>query len=305
MGDVIDVGKNVVPLSYSSISTFLDCRHKYYYKYIKGYSPREYKSSYVVGNFFSLGLYYLYTKKQKPITETMKLFEIEKQKLREKLSLSPAEEQNLNEQDVIIRGMLRAYKTKYKNFIKKTTHIGNEVTLKYKSTTGVNFMGRIDNLLINKGKKYIHEIKTSKYLDENYVKNIKNSLQVALYFTLYNELHEDKINGIVYDVIRKPSIRLKRKESKEEFLVRLSEYYADPTRTDVFYMEIIDKPMITSKKVYNLLDKVLDDIKRCKKEPDYYHNFNHCFVWNRCEYYDVCFFGENKLNLTKFDVRKK
>jgi len=296
---------NNIPLSYSSISTFLDCRHKYYYKYIKGYAPRAFNPNYVTGNFFSLGLYYLYTKKKNPILETMKLFELEKQKLRKKLVLSPIEEQSLNEQDIIIRSMLKAYKIKYKDFIKKTKHIGNEVTLVHTSSTGTKFTGRIDNLLINNHKTYIHEIKTSKYLDNNYIKNIKNSLQVALYFTIYNKLHKDKIDGIIYDVIKKPSIRLKQKESKEEFLIRLHEYYLDPTRPDMFYMEILKKPIIASKKINNLLDKVFNDVQSCKTESDYYHNFNHCFVWNRCEYYDVCFFGENKLNLSKFDIRRK
>lgn len=296
--------KNKIALSYSSIATFLSCRHKYFYKYIKGYTPRTFESKYIVGNFFSLGLFYFYTQKKDPIESVMKMFEIEKQNMRKKLILSPTDEQSLYEQDVIIRGMLEAYKIKYKEFIKTTKHGGNEVPLEHVSSNGVKFMGKLDNLLIRDGKKYIHEIKTSKYLDENYVKNIKNSLQIAIYYTLYNELHEDKIEGIIYDVTKKPSIRLKQNETKSDYLDRLNSYYFDKTKADLFYMEIIKKPLISSKKVFNLIDRILDDIKKCKTEEDYYHNFQQCFVWNRCEYYDVCFFGENKNNLAMFDIRQ-
>lgn len=295
-------------LSYSKITTFQNCRRKYYYSYVKGYESRILNINFVVGNFVHLGLRKLYSKEKNFLEETMKFFDVEKKRLRKEMALSVENEQSLNEQEVIIHGILRAYAEKYKKFISETKLIGSEEEIDLRHTTkkGSKIMGRLDNLLERKDGLYIHEVKTAKYVNEDYIRNIKNNLQISLYRYMYNQdpKYKKKIKGFIYDVIMKPSIRQKQKESKTEFMERLYQYYLNPQNPMTFYMEIMDQALITPAKALNVIDQVSRSIKDCETENDFYHNFNHCFIRSKCEFYSICMHGENQETMNMIKIRQ-
>lgn len=292
-------------LSYSKVSTFMNCRRMYYFTYVKGYQSKVLNKNYVVGNFVHLGLRNIYSKVSDGIQKTMKFFHVERKNFRKQMIISAEDEQKLNEQEIVIEGILEAYAKKYSKFIRETKHIGSEEEIKLSHTTsvGTKVIGRLDNLLERKGNLYIHEIKTASTVTPDYIRNIKNSFQITLYKAMYNNLYKKKIKGFIFDVIRKPSIRQKQKENKHEFLERLYQYYLNENDPMLFYMEIMDNSLISQDKAFNVLDNVAKDLKNCKTIDDYYHNYNYCFVFSRCQYYDMCMFGENNETLSKFSVR--
>jgi CO dehydrogenase/acetyl-CoA synthase alpha subunit len=164
----------------------------------------------------------------------------------------------------------------------------------------VKLVCKADNVLKLKNDLCLHEIKTSKYLTEDYVKNIKNDFQTHIYFHGYNLEHKPPIKKILYDVIKKPSIRKKKIETYSQFLKRLYEYYQNPNDSELFYMDEITRPLVSKDKLMNVLYHVADDILACKEEKDYYHNFKYCYVFHRCEFYELCMYGVNKLNMMNF-----
>lgn len=292
-------------LSYSKVSTWQNCRRKFYYAWLRRLTSRFYSSPHVVGRFAHAGIRKFYEKKTKdPIGLTMDEFQEEKKWMRDNLMMSPEDEQNLGEDEIIIEGMLAAYRYKYKDLIKSAKSLGNEeeLGLEYTTKYGIRITGKADHLLKIDGELFIHEVKTSKYINDDYVKNIQNSFQIATYRTIFNKSKTEKIKGIIYDVVRKPAIRLKKKETQPEFLSRLDSYYKNPDDPTLFYMEIIENPLIPASNVINIYNSVADEITQCEKVEDFYHNYGYCHVFQRCEFYDICHFGENALNMSKLRI---
>ncbi len=150
---------------------------------------------------------------------------------------------------------------------------------------------------------YVHEIKTTSFLTNDYVNRIQSSLQIHMYFYFYNLLYSDKpMKGIIYDILRKPLIRQKQKETRDEYLERLYLYYDNPQKqAESFYMETINKPLLSKDRIINMINHVIKQIENIKIIDDFYPNDTACWVGNyRCEYFDICHVGENKLSLFNF-----
>ena len=296
-----------IKLSFSAVSSFMDCRRKYWFSYVRFIELIAFMPQNIVGNCVHFGLFKLYSKDENAIRETLKMMENEKQKLRKKLELSPQQEQLLKEQEYAIKGMLKAYAIKYKRHIDKAKHIANELTLLYNVDKRTDLVIKMDNIKEVKKKRYVHEIKTAKTLTPDYVKNIKNDMQTAIYFHGHNRIvpKKDRLDGIIYDVIRKPSIRRKKKETPSQFMRRLSEYYTASNESELFYMETIEKPLLTDKRVFNTLEHVAEDIRECETEDDFYPNDRYCYVKSRCNFYDICHFGENAATMARYRPRQK
>ena len=294
-------------LSYSSIGMYLDCKRKYWWKYIRGIVPIKFNKAYLVGGVVHHGIFQLYAKNPNAIEETMQYFYDEVQVLREsKANMSADVEQSLVEQEYVIRGILGAYLQRYEDIIAATVHHENEHELTFSVTPDIKIIASLDNLLDSGDGKLVHEIKTTKSLTPEYVKNIQNSLQACMYFHGYNQEHpNDQLIGIMYDVIKKPSIRLKKSESYDAYLNRLLEYYEDPKNPDLFYMEIIKFPLLGKKRVYETVEGVGNEIITNKEDRSkYYCNDKFCYVYSRCEYYDICHYGENPSTLMNFKDRE-
>lgn len=296
-----------ISISFSAISTFMDCRRKYWWSYVKRYEPIVFAPQFITGNCVHFGLYQLYDKNPKAVRDTLKIFDNEKQKLRDKLSLDTKQESDLNQEEYMIRGMLEAYAHKYRNHIKKVKHITNELKLKYKIDRHTKLTIKMDNIVLLNNRRHVHEIKTTKTLTPDYVKNIKNDMQTAIYFHGHNRCmpKSERLRGIMYDVIRKPSIRKKKKESTQQFLKRLADYYDGPNENELFYMEVIERPLLTDDRVFDVIEHVVDDMRNCATEDDFYPNDRHCYVYKRCHFYDICHYGENAATRAKFRVREK
>lgn len=296
--------------SYSSIACFMDCRRKYYWSNIRNLEKIRYAPYFIVGNAIDLGVSLLYAKDKDYLKKVLKTYNKAKQELRGSMNLKIEQEQDLNEQQEIIIGMLGAYKEIHKDHIKKLKHEQKQ----YEAIVPVSNFAikiKVDNIIKNKKETFIHELKTTRTLTPDYVKNIKNDLQTAIYFHMYNKLNKDnKLAGIVYDVIQKPSIRQKQKETKEQFINRLKDWYKGPENVDKYYMETINTPLIDKNRIINILTKVNADIKKCLTLNDFYPNERFCYVYSKCEFYDICHEGEKPELMANFrqrdhDIKKK
>lgn len=290
-------------LSYSAVSTFQECRHKYYYSYVKKIEPIRLYFPFLIGNCVQFGVKLIFEKKD-PMKKTMDFFEEQKKSARKNLNLNAEQEQELAEQEIVVRAILKTYPIHYSKFIKDVQLIQNEKFISYTVDESVQMIGYIDNFILYKGKPYIHELKTAKSITPDYVKSIQTSLQVAAEFHVHNSSHKEKLAGIIYDVIKKPSIRLKKGEKEKAFMNRLHKYYVDSKGSEVFYMETIKYPIITAPKVFNIFQHVAKDVLACKQESDFYHNFKSCNNYGRCEFYDPCMFGENRTTMANYKPKE-
>lgn len=291
-------------ISYSGIGTFLDCELMYGWRYIKKLERIKFEPANIFGRVAHFGINQIYAGNKDVMKDTLKYFDKQKQEERGKLALTIESEEDLSEQEYIIRGLLPAYEKIYKKHIEKTKEHQAEYAFDFNFSKDVIMHCQIDNLIEQKKHLFLHELKTSKFLTSDYVQNIKNDLQTAIYFHAYNKVHKNKLHGILYDVIKKPSIRQKKKESKDQFIKRLYRYYID-SESELFYMEEINEPLLSEDRIFGTIKKVTDKILSYDmKMENFCPNDRFCYVYRRCDFYELCHKGENKETLANFRKRE-
>ena len=303
-------------VSVSSLQDFMTCRRLYYYKRIKKYEKIVYNLPFIVGRVVHVGLAALLRKSKDPKTgkpnaiEVMKAeFKKEKAIAMKKFRLDPAQIEKLTMQEYTTEGMLVAYEYKYQKMIQDMKYLGGEVEGALEFSDEVTFVIKMDNIVKVRAKKILHELKTSKTITPDYVKRIQTDVQTAIYFHFHNIIFENEpIEEVMYDVIRKPSIKQKKKETTLEFATRLKNWYDKPDdSSSAFHIERFKIPGISKEDVINTVDKVTQEMLQAKTKEDYYQDFDKChsYFGDVCPMYDLCHNGgETKENLLQFGIRQ-
>jgi len=296
-------------VSYSSMNSFRKCPRFYYWKHIRRLEKRIFKLPFIVGRIMHHGIQTLLLKPDKALTMIKQKYKEESQTARKEFLLSPVQEEDLAAQEFSVVGMLDAFRLQYSQFLKATKHVATERVLEYELNKNVVVVGKIDNILENRNVDWVWELKNLKSLDMERVNSIKTDPQSGLYFEVYNRLAKkkkwEKLHGILYQIIRKPSIRQKKNESRREFLVRLQEWYSSGEGGMKFHLERTKGSFISGEAVINTVDKVSQQMLACKDKDDYYQDFSRCISdWDRCAYYGLCH-GNEKEELKLLTIRKK
>ena len=309
-------------MSVSSVQDWMTCKRLYYYKRIKKYEKVLYNLPFIVGRVVHVGLAAVMAKSIDPKTKQLNAIELmtaefkkERKQAIAAFTLNPEQIEELDMQEFTTKGMLLAYRTKYSKMISDMTLMGSEVEGAIDIGNDVTFVIKLDNVVKIRAKKILHELKTTKHITPDYVKRIQTDLQTAVYFRFHNIIWEqDPIQEVMYDVIRKPSIRRKKgsknvpPETKLQFLERLQEWYKKPGDSDsVFHIERFKEPGITEDAVINTVVKVSEEMLRSKTKEDYYQDFDKChsYYGEKCPYYEICHEGgESAANLVLYTIRK-
>lgn len=294
-------------VSYSSMSGFRKCPRYYYWKHIRRLEKVVMKIPFITGRIMHNGIQTLFSKPDKAEAILKKSFKDEAQKARKQFpQMEIRDEEKLAEQAFTTVGMLRAFRVHYSKFLRATRHIRTEKELHYELNKRVTVVGKIDNILENQDANYIYELKNLKSLDMHRVEGIKTDPQSSLYHTVNNLIEtkkENKVDGIIYQIIRKPSIRQKKSESKGEFLRRLEGWYQSGEGGLKFHLERLKKPFIDGAHVLNTLKKVTENILSCKTKEDFFQDFNYCIhEWGKCQYYGLCH-GDEKKEIKLLTIR--
>jgi hypothetical protein len=98
------------------------------------------------------------------------------------------------------------------------------ITLRVPENTTFPLRGRIDEVLEIDGQMWIQENKTKSRIDVSFLQDtIPCNLQV-MFYALCSELKYSRpCKGVIYNVIRKPQLRQKVKESDKDFITRIGE----------------------------------------------------------------------------------
>lgn len=296
-------------VSFSSMSGFRKCPRYYFWKHVRRLEKPKLSVPFITGRIMHHGIQTLFSAPEKADSEIKKSFKSEAQKARKQFpEMEIRDEENLAQQQFTTVGMLKAFRSHYSRFLQKTKHVATEKELRYELSKKVVVVGKIDNILNNSGLNYIFELKNLKSLDMKRVESIKTDPQSSLYFTINNLIEkkkENKVDGIIYQVIRKPSIRQKQKESRGEFLRRLEDWYSSGEGGLKFHLERLKKPFISGEAVLNTLRKVTDLMLACKTKDDYYQDFNYCIhEWGQCQFYGLCH-GNEKAEMKLMQIRPK
>jgi len=302
-------------MSVSSVQDFITCPRLYYYKRIKKYNRILYNLPFIVGRVVHEGLAAVLAKKPNAIELMTAVYRKERKEAIQAFTLSPEQLEELDMQEFTTKGMLLAYQNKYSVMIKDTQLLKSELEGAVDLGNDVTFVIKLDNVMLIRKKKILHELKTTKQITPDYVRRIKTNLQIGVYFYFHNIIWPDnKIEEILYDIIRKPGIRRKKgskniaPETKLQFLERLQQWYKKPGGTDsVFHIERFKTPGISEEDIINTIIKVSENMLRSKVKEDYWQDYENCrsYYGDECPYIPLCFEGgETKENLVLYQIRK-
>lgn len=88
--------------------------------------------------------------------------------------------------------------------------------------------GKVDGVVRDKssGRLFILEHKTTSAISAEYVDRIMLDQQIAIYAEAISRCLKEAVCGAIYDILEKPSIRMKQGETDEEFEARRAELLA-------------------------------------------------------------------------------
>lgn len=293
-------------LSCSAISDWNTCQRMYYWRRIRKLKKIILNIPFLTGRLVHHGIFALLSKAKDPISEVTREFNRERNHLISSLPLDKKQEEEIVKQGAIVKGIIYGYARRYHKFIRDSRLISNEEPFHFREISGVVVVGKIDNVLENHKKDWLYELKTTKYLTAAYVQAINVNFQSSLYFHVRNTMKKGKkLAGVLFDVIRKPSIRQKKKESPKQFLARLEEWYNDSgDDEDKFHLERIHEPVLSANQIFTNIEGRAKEIKLRKEKEDYLQDFGSCYnrKYNgKCEFFDLCHAQSNK----EFDLALK
>lgn len=188
-----------------------------------------------------------------------------------------------------------AMATAYIKYIAPKFHVNSvECWVSYQLNEADSLFGRLDGIA-DDGHLVEHKT-TSQDIGEQYEYNLQWDEQILAYMLCTN------CRKIWYTVCRKPTIRLKKGESEEEFFQRMVDWYAEDTENKIRVLEVTR----TDEEVEAFKEQVAGLIPKIDGCDMFYPNCGWCNVWGRrCEYSSICLNYDPKQEYAEFERRDR
>jgi len=182
----------------------------------------------------------------------------------------------------LVSNMLNGYRNYYMN--EEIKVLETEQVIKTNITNDIWFAGRLDMIAEIDNNKWLFEHKTTSSLENGYFDKLAIDPQVTGYSYLVTQKYPD-ICGVVYNVLRKPSIRQKQNETIEEFYQRMRNDYLE--RPEFYFQR---REVVRN-------DKELAEfpiyVKNVAGEIQYHRNFfprntRQCSLYGKCTFRSLC-----------------
>jgi hypothetical protein len=295
----------------SSVATYLSCPRKYYYKYVQLLDPPGYSSALAIGSI--IHAIAEDTNRKDEAHQAMNKVRLEfARKVKEGTPAFAEYQKDLIYAIRIGRAWADYWSSKgatfnAPDFIQDNLEfISVEREWKFDVTLGSKLAGKSDGYLKHKifDKHFLYELKTASDRDrEGYVNALQSNAQINNNLLA---LKNDKLpyDGVLYDIIWKPAIRQKMKETEEEFHQRTQDIIAlNPEKyfERVFIFRNGDK-----------LDSHMVDIRQqlsfmetSHKTSAWYRNTGSCKMYNqKCTFFEMCV-DDNQDMEAMFDKKEK
>lgn len=159
---------------------------------------------------------------------------------------------------------------------------------------GDKLIGRVDGIAED-GSLVEHKT-TSKDITEGYEYDLMWDEQIPAYMLAMNT------RSVYYTVVKKPTIRLKKDESEEEFYQRMIEWYDDDTENKIRVLTLTR----TDDEVEQFRDDLMLMADELRHAGFYYRNTCNCNMYGRrCEYSSVCLHYDPNQEYVEFERRER
>lgn len=314
MGAGKDVASDLPPrkwegtLTNSSRTTFLNCRKKFDWQYLRRLSPRTPYLPFFVGGLFHNGLERMYTSGKFDEDNEREIVEEACDKACKTPGITTQMSDTLQSQSAMIMGMLIGYEQLYlKKDLRAWKVLSAESTFKYplKGELTKISTGKRDMVVQEKAtdKVALVEHKTTSWLTPGYISKLPLDSQILKYALSILKQTGKAPDKVVYNVARKAALRKKQTESLAQFCRRIEdEYTANPT--SYFYRETLTFSMDDLRRYEAEENRFVGELDRAIKEGYFSLNTSHCTAYGTCHYMPLCVGGADKMTLTRYRVRK-
>lgn len=171
-----------------------------------------------------------------------------------------------------------------------------EKEFRYRLSRGIYLKGKIDAV---SSEGLIEHKTTGRYIDDEYIYKVEFMNDQVSNYLIASE--DDR--PITYTVITKPTIRIKKTETLDEYLERCERWYDEDTerKIKVFKAYRTKEELISQK---DGLIKLAKEIKRCDRENFFYRNDRACSIVS-CPFSSICnHYDGNVETLVDFETKK-
>ena len=134
---------------------------------------------------------------------------------------------------------------------------------------------------------WLVEYKTASQLGNDYIAKLDIDNQVSSYITYLEKELNEPIRGIIYRVLKKPSIRLKKTETPTQFLERLESLFAEQSEDYLIeyrFRRSRDEINEFKSDLWNQTQYIL----AAHRKKTWPRNTQSCVMYGRCEYFPIC-----------------
>jgi hypothetical protein len=274
-----------VILTNSQIQTWLNCRRYYKFNYIDLLKPAEESVALRIGSAVHEGLHgwYMTGEYKKSVA---RFYE---KAIESILSVSDAiDVLSIDSEQQVVLAMMNGYCCYYTEEMFDLLDgvinvIDSEREIKTQVDEDVWFAGKIDLILEDESGQWLMESKTTSIIDDRYFEKLAIDPQVTGYTFLASKFFPD-LRGIIYNVVRKPSIRQKKGETTEQFYERMREDYI---KRPEFYFK--REEIVRNEKEIEEFPKFVSNIAKELRFANFFpRSVSRCSLYGSCSFRPLC-----------------
>ena len=298
----------------SSLGTFVDCPEKYRLAYVlggHGIAPVGELLRFVTGKILHKAQEILYA--GHPLKEALAMSDERYDAYAKRNLLSPKALQDLEVERCATRAGIIGYAHLYRREI---AHDKSKIFIKGKPLLvdwimkirgrKYRMRGEIDTIGVKDKKVYLVETKSASSISSNLKEDVEMSPQTIFYLISYYQMFYkagQKLR-ILFNYIRKPSIRQRNNESIKAYMQRVSDDYKERP-TFYFHRAIIKR---TSADILRFKQELINMIRaadRMVRKGGWYRNRRSCNAKGRCQFFDICAYGQKPGVMAGFRYKTK
>lgn len=288
----------------SMIRLYMQCHRRFYYAYMRNLQRKGYYLPFVMGKIFHQGAEDWYNGMSP--SSVMKNTANRINKFLFTNVIDDERRAKVRSEIAAVQGMLRAYMKLYSGEREKYDVLHAEQTFSMPlDFVPWDFVGTVDLLLLDDTGLYECDHKTARYFDQGTVDNIAMDSQVYAYPRLIERCLGMSVKGIIYNIIRKPSIRHRQGETFDDYIARIHEEYL--SKPDAYFWRIkLPFQRKHEERVWRDLTLVIVDLynmysslqshgsEAILEESNWARDTRRCHDYARCEFWPMCRYGTNK-----------
>ena len=191
-----------------------------------------------------------------------------------------------------VKAMLEGYLTHYQPFEIHNPELEFLIGARYPTKKGlrrsnrVMLAGKIDDIAVVDGQEWLVEYKTAGQIDKTYFDRLYVDSQISFYMMAAKRIGYKPV-GVIYRIIKKPGIRVRKDETIEAFTERLTKDYL--VRPDFYFHEARLYRSDDDLEAFEIdLWKEIRQAEKNASEGFLARHSHACSNWGSCPYLPLC-----------------